>query len=64
MPSETVTHAFYPGTDKRRMVANCIFRMGGAAILFSNKSSWKGRAKYALADTVRIHTGASDSAYK
>ena len=39
--------------------------MGGAAILLSNKPSWRrsGRAKYQLAHTVRVHTGAGDASY-
>jgi hypothetical protein len=28
---------FYPGESKECMVANALFRMGGAAILFTNK---------------------------
>jgi|APGre2960657404_1045060.scaffolds.fasta_scaffold77728_2 hypothetical protein len=39
--------------------------MGGAAVLLSNKPSWRraGRAKYQLAHTVRVHTGAGDASY-
>lgn len=38
--------------------------MGGAAALFTNKPSLASRAKYELLHTVRVHTGADDSAYK
>lgn len=64
VPAEITTYAFYPGTHKNYTVANLIFRMGGAAIVLSNKSSWAGRAKYALAHTVRVHTGQDDESYK
>lgn len=46
------------------MVANVIFRMGGAAIAFTNKPSLRGRAKYVLNKAVRVHTGADDASYK
>lgn len=46
------------------MVANCIFRMGGAAVLMSNKPCWRGRAKYELTYNVRVHTGAEEKSYR
>jgi hypothetical protein len=64
VPAEITTYAFYPGKQKQYMVANCIFRMGGAAVLLSNKASWKGRAKYQLTNCVRVHTGQSDESYQ
>lgn len=45
------------------MVANCIFRMGGAAVLLSNKASYRRTAKYTLQYNVRVHTGQDDEAY-
>lgn len=45
------------------MVANVIFRMGGAAALLSNRRAWSGRAKYELLHNVRTHIGADDGAY-
>jgi hypothetical protein len=45
VPAEITTYAFYPGRHKQYMVANCIFRMGGAAIMLSNKKHYARTAK-------------------
>lgn len=45
------------------LVSNCIFRMGGAAILLSNRSIDRFCSKYQLTHTVRTHKGADDLAY-
>lgn len=47
-----------------RRVSNVIFRMGGTAVLFSNKRADAGRAKYRLQHHVRFHTSADDDAYR
>lgn len=64
VPAEITTYAFYPGNHKQYMVANCIFRMGGAAVCLSNKPSYRHTAKYQLTHNVRVHTGQSDESYK
>ncbi|KAJ1395103.1 Thiolase-like [Sesbania bispinosa] len=46
------------------LVPNCLFRVGGVAILLSNKGSDKGRAKYKLVHVVRTHKGAEDKAFR
>lgn len=63
VPAEITTYAFYPGREKARMVANVIFRMGGAAIMLTNKPSLYSRSKYQLMHNVRVHTGADDESY-
>ena len=45
------------------LVSNCLFRMGGAAILLSNRPSDRRRSKYQLLHTVRTHKGAEDKSY-
>lgn len=45
------------------LIANCLFRLGGAAVLLSNKRRDYWRAKYELKHLVRTHTGATDSAF-
>lgn len=45
VPAEITTYAFYPGKHKQYMVANCMFRMGGAAALLSNKRQYARTAK-------------------
>jgi hypothetical protein len=43
--------------------ADAIFRMGGAAVLMTNKPSLRSRCKYELAAASRVHTGANDASY-
>ncbi|KAL8034280.1 hypothetical protein ABFX02_12G017600 [Erythranthe guttata] len=60
---ENITLNWYFGNNRSMLVSNCIFRMGGAAILLSNKPSDKRRSKYQLIHTVRTHRGADDKSY-
>ncbi|XP_075516617.1 3-ketoacyl-CoA synthase 11-like [Primulina tabacum] len=64
MSLECMTHNYYAGNDRSKLLTNCIFRMGGAAVLLSNRfrDSWK--SKYELIHTLRTHKGADDRAYK
>ncbi|XP_073039271.1 3-ketoacyl-CoA synthase 2-like [Primulina eburnea] len=64
MSLESVTGNYYIGEDRSKLLANCLFRMGGAAILLSNKSSDRWRSKYELLHTLRTHHGADDRAYR
>ncbi|MCE0481378.1 3-ketoacyl-CoA synthase 20 [Datura stramonium] len=45
---EMITPNWYFGNNRSMLVSNCIFRMGGAAILLSNRSSDRRRSKYQL----------------
>lgn len=60
---ENITLNWYPGNEKSMLLCNCIFRMGGAAMLLSNKSRDRKRSKYELVNTVRTHKGADDKCY-
>ncbi|XWS13750.1 hypothetical protein CRYUN_Cryun36dG0064800 [Craigia yunnanensis] len=60
---ETTTINWYFGNDRSMLVSNCLFRMGGAAILLSNRSSDRRRSKYQLIHTIRTHKGADDKCY-
>lgn len=60
---ENITLNWYWGNDRSKLVSNCIFRMGGAAILLSNKRSARRRAKYELVRSVRTHKGADDKSF-
>ncbi|KAJ0976318.1 hypothetical protein J5N97_018283 [Dioscorea zingiberensis] len=62
--TENITHSGYYGNKRSMLIPNCIFRMGSAAILLSNRTADRGRAKYQLTNLVRTHTGASDDSYK
>ncbi|WOH16179.1 hypothetical protein DCAR_0935728 [Daucus carota subsp. sativus] len=54
---------WYRGNDRSMLVSNCIFRMGGAAILLSSCPIDRFSSKYQLTHTVRTHKGADDLAY-
>ncbi|XP_030552861.1 3-ketoacyl-CoA synthase 11 [Rhodamnia argentea] len=60
---ENITLNWYFGNDRSKLVSNCLFRVGGAAILLSNKSSDKRRSKYRLLHTVRTHKGSDDKCF-
>jgi 3-ketoacyl-CoA synthase len=62
--SEIITSAFYPGHRKEALVTNALFRMGGTASILTNNPGWRSRSKYQLQQCLRVHTGASDRAFK
>ncbi|XP_049373300.1 3-ketoacyl-CoA synthase 2-like [Solanum verrucosum] len=62
--TESIHCGSYLGNDKSKLVSNCLFRMGAAAILLSNCFSDSRRSKYKLMHVVRTHKGADDRAFK
>ncbi|BBM97484.1 3-ketoacyl-CoA synthase [Marchantia polymorpha subsp. ruderalis] len=62
--TENITQNWYYGNRRSMLIPNCLFRVGGAAILLSNKRSEKRRAKYQLVHTVRTHKGADDKCFR
>eukprot|EP00884_Botryococcus_braunii_P016482 jgi/Botrbrau1/3517/Bobra.341_2s0044.1 len=60
---ENITNCWYHGSDPHMLVVNCLFRMGGAAAILSNKPCDARRAKYELLHTVRTHIGNEDEAF-
>ncbi|XWS27191.1 hypothetical protein CRYUN_Cryun26dG0093800 [Craigia yunnanensis] len=60
---ENITLNWYFGNERSMLVSHCLFRMGGAAILLSNKMSDGWRSKYRLVHTVRTHKGADDKCF-
>lgn len=60
---ENITLNWYFGNDKSMLVSNCIFRMGGAAILLSNRRSDRRRSKYQLIHTVRTNKASDDKCF-
>ncbi|CAN7098933.1 unnamed protein product [Brassica rapa subsp. narinosa] len=62
--TENITQNWYFGNDKAMLIPNCLFRVGGSAVLLSNKSSDKRRSKYRLSHVVRTHRGADDKAFR
>ncbi|MCL7041091.1 hypothetical protein MKW94_012868 [Papaver nudicaule] len=64
LSTENLTLRAYHGNNKSMMITSCLFRIGGAAILLSNKNKDKRQAKYKLVQMVRTHHGSDDEAYK
>ncbi|CAH2036814.1 unnamed protein product [Thlaspi arvense] len=62
--TENITQNWYFGNKKSMLIPNCLFRVGGSAVLLSNKSSDKRRSKYRLVHVVRTHRGADDKAFR
>jgi 3-ketoacyl-CoA synthase len=60
---ENITLNWYFGNDRSMLLTNCLFRMGGAAVLLSNKRSDWWRSKYQLVHTVRTNKGADDKCF-
>ncbi|KAI5445217.1 3-ketoacyl-CoA synthase 2 [Lathyrus oleraceus] len=56
--TEILNSGWYSGNNRSMLVTNCLFRVGGAAILLSNISSDSRRSKYDLK-----HTGSQDNCY-
>ncbi|KAK8624368.1 hypothetical protein V6N13_065714 [Hibiscus sabdariffa] len=62
--TENITQNWYFGNKKSMLIPNCLFRVGGSAVLLSNKSKDRKRAKYKLIHVVRTHKGADDKAFR
>uniref|UniRef100_A0A0E0NVV5 3-ketoacyl-CoA synthase n=1 Tax=Oryza rufipogon TaxID=4529 RepID=A0A0E0NVV5_ORYRU len=61
--TESLAPHWYAGKERTMMLAQCLFRCGGAAVLLSNDPAHRGRAKMELRRLVRSTTAASDDAY-
>ncbi|XP_077230786.1 3-ketoacyl-CoA synthase 6-like [Tasmannia lanceolata] len=62
--TEILTPNWYAGNQRSMLLPNCLFRMGAAAILLSNRRKDNRRAKYRLIHVIRTHKGADEKAYR
>ncbi|CAI9092120.1 OLC1v1027286C1 [Oldenlandia corymbosa var. corymbosa] len=63
LSTEVLSTGWYPGKDRPMMVLNCLFRMGGAAILLTNRIQAKWESKYKLIMTQRTQRAFEDKGY-
>ncbi|CAN1283100.1 3-ketoacyl-CoA synthase 12 [Linum perenne] len=61
--SESLSPNWYAGNNRSMILANCLFRSGGCAILLTNKRELKDRAMFKLKTLVRTHHGSRDESY-
>ncbi|XP_052205922.1 3-ketoacyl-CoA synthase 6-like [Diospyros lotus] len=61
--TEIISPNCYMGNQRSMIVPSCLFRIGGAALLLSNRKADRNRAKYSLVHMVRTHKGMEDKAY-
>eukprot|EP00475_Leptophrys_vorax_P039118 TRINITY_DN7007_c0_g1_i1.p1 TRINITY_DN7007_c0_g1~~TRINITY_DN7007_c0_g1_i1.p1 ORF type:complete len:526 (-),score=30.66 TRINITY_DN7007_c0_g1_i1:187-1764(-) len=61
--TENISQNIYLGKRRSMQVSNCLFRVGGAAILLTNKNSERYRAKYELKHAIRTHMGKDSKCY-
>lgn len=61
--TEMLSLNWYTGKNPSMLLTNCLFRMGGAAILMSSRSQDKEKAKYELQHLVRTNKALDDRSY-
>ncbi|XP_057432810.1 probable 3-ketoacyl-CoA synthase 21 [Lotus japonicus] len=61
--TETLSLNWYTGKVPSMLLTNCLFRMGGAAILMSSRRQDKHKAKYELKHTVRTINAHDDQSH-
>ncbi|KAF1878427.1 hypothetical protein Lal_00047095 [Lupinus albus] len=63
LSTEILSSGWYSGNERSKLLINCLFRMGSAAILLSNKKEAKRNAKYKLVKTLRTQRAFDNTAY-
>ncbi|XP_038880660.1 3-ketoacyl-CoA synthase 6-like [Benincasa hispida] len=63
LSTEILSNGWYAGKEHSRLILNCYFRMGSAAILLTNRKEAKDSSKYKLFKTLRTQTSFDDRSY-
>lgn len=63
LSTEILSSGWYSGNDRTKLLLNCLFRTGSAAILLSNRREAKKYSKYKLFRTLRTQRAFDDKAY-
>lgn len=63
LSTEILSTGWYAGHEKPKLILNCLFRMGSAAILLTNKNQTSKHPKYELFKTLRTNKSYDDRAY-
>ncbi|KAJ8448659.1 hypothetical protein Cgig2_010546 [Carnegiea gigantea] len=63
LSTEILTTGLYSGKERPKLVLNCLFRMGGAAILLTNRKQARKESKYTLVRVMRDQRCFNDKAY-
>ncbi|XP_010025262.1 3-ketoacyl-CoA synthase 6 [Eucalyptus grandis] len=63
LSTEILSTGWYSGRERPKLLLNCLFRMGSAAILLTNKPKAKNVSKYKLVHSLRTQTALEDKAY-
>ncbi|XP_050224395.1 3-ketoacyl-CoA synthase 5-like [Mercurialis annua] len=63
LSTEILSTGWYSGHEKSKLLLNCLFRMGSAAILLTNKTESQRTSKYKLFCSVRTQRAHEDKAY-
>ncbi|KGN57309.1 3-ketoacyl-CoA synthase 5 [Cucumis sativus] len=63
LSTEILSNGWYAGKERSKLILNCLFRMGSAAILLSNKKQAKESSKYKLIKTLRTQRAFDDKSY-
>lgn len=63
LSTEILSTGWYSGQEKAKLLLNCVFRMGSAGILLTNKKEAKKSSKYKLFYSLRTQRAFDDRAY-
>ncbi|CAK9318328.1 unnamed protein product [Citrullus colocynthis] len=63
LSTEILSNGWYAGKERSKLILNCLFRMGSAAILLSNRKEAKESSKYKLFKTFRTQRAFDDKSY-